>query len=308
METSQIIIIALLVVVLVALGGFVYYSVFISNAAGDQGGLWSGVGARPGEGLDTKTLREMDAEAVKKYTGRAKAKKAEGEDLGRKLFRAGLFTEADKLRFQRLRIISSIVGLIAMPIGIYWITANPLLTLCALILGGFIGWSFPITRLERAINERKEETLRFLPLAIEQVAIGVSSALDIGPCLSHITHMATLRDSHNPVTEMFVHVEKLIKSGLSLDDALMEVAEVNGISDIKHAFMFLAQCAKHGGEISKQLQELADAVMVQRQNAIEAKITALPVKATGPLAMVFAGFFAMLFAGLMVRLMGAFGG
>ena len=64
---------------------------------------------------------------------------------------------------------------------------------------------------------------------------------------------------------------------------------------------------KHGGEISKQLMELADSVMMQRQVQIEAKITALPVKATGPLVCVFAGFFALLFAGLFVRLMSAFG-
>ena len=48
--------------------------------------------------------------------------------------------------------------------------------------------------------------------------------------------------------------------------------------------------------------------MVQRQVQVEAKITALPVKATGPLTMVFAGFFALLFAGLLVRLLTAFGG
>jgi hypothetical protein len=119
--------------------------------------------------------------------------------------------------------------------------------------------------------------------------------------------MTNERDSHNAVTEMFVHVEKLIKSGLSLQDSLVEVGTANGTNEVKHAFMFLAQCAKHGGEVSKQLQELADSVMTQRQVHIEGKIAALPVKATGPLAMVFAGFFGLLFAGLFVRLLSAFG-
>ena len=60
-------------------------------------------------------------------------------------------------------------------------------------------------------------------------------------------------------------------------------------------------------EVSKQLQELADAIMIQRQMRVEAKITALPVKATGPLATVFAGFFLLIIAGMFVRVMQAFG-
>ena len=253
-------------------------------------------------------LVEIDVEAVKAFTGSATAKKDDAIDIDSKLFKAGFFTAEDKKNFARFRVVCFIVCLIGIPFAFYTATNNVVLSTVCAVLGAFIGYVLPISRLERAIVAREDETLRFLPLVVEQVAIGVSSALDIGPCLSHITHMATVRDSHNPVTEMFVHVEKLIKSGLNLEDALTEVAEVNGISDIKHAFMFLGQCAKHGGEISRQLQELADSIMVQRQMAVEAKITALPVKATGPLAMVFAGFFALLFSGLMVRLMGAFGG
>ena len=174
------------------------------------------------------------------------------------------------------------------------------------MLGLFIGVVAPYSNLDRRTRIRQEDTLYYLPLVIEQVSIGVSSALDVGPCVSHIVTMADERDSHNPVTEMLVHVEKLMRSGLNLEDAMIEVGESSGMNEVKHAFMFLAQCAKHGGEISKQLQELADSVMVQRQTQVEGKITALPVKATGPLATVFAGFFSLLFAGLIVRLMSAF--
>jgi len=183
---------------------------------------------------------------------------------------------------------------------------KPALITVGFIFGAFVGFSLPLSMLERQIRNRREDTIYFLPLVIEQVAIGVSSSLDIGPCISQILTMARERGAHNPVTEMFLHVEKLVRSGMSLDEALAEVAEVNGMGEVKHAFMFLGQCAKHGGEISKQLQELADAVMVQRQVQVEGRIAALPVKATGPLATVFAGFFALLLAGLIVRLSGAF--
>lgn len=100
--------------------------------------------------------------------------------------------------------------------------------------------------------------------------------------------MATLRSAHNPVTELLVYVEKLIASGLSFQDALIEVSQASGIQQIKHTFRYLAQCAEHGGEITKQLNELADSVMMERQLHVEQRIASLPVKATGPLFLVFA--------------------
>lgn len=249
---------------------------------------------------------DLDIESLKKQLGRSRQKNKQ-EDLGTQLFRAGFFTAEDRRWFLRFRIICLAVCATLVPIGIGLVAGQPLLVLVGLMLGVLIGYSWPVSWLQRQIRKREEDVLYYLPLVIEQVSIGVSSALDVGPCVTQIIAMAEERDSHNPVTEMFVHVEKLMRSGLNLEDALHEVSEANGMAEVKHAFMFLAQCARHGGEVSRQLQELADSVMVQRQVQVEAKITALPVKATGPLAMVFAGFFGLLFAGLLVNLLSAFG-
>jgi len=251
--------------------------------------------------------RSQSLEQIKKQS-KKKKKSKKGEDLSSKLFKAGFFTAGDRRKFLRYRIISFAICLVALPVGMYVASGHAFFSFLCLILGALIGFALPMSWLERQIRAREEDIMYYLPLAIEQVSIGVSSSLDVGPCLSNIVTMADERDSHNAVTELFMHVEKLIRSGLSLEDSLVEVGEANGSMEVKHAFMFLAQCSRHGGEISKQLQELADSVMVQRQVQVEAKITALPVKATGPLTMVFAGFFALLFAGLLVRLLTAFGG
>ncbi len=249
---------------------------------------------------------DLDIDELKKQLTKG-GFKSKQEDISTQLFRGGFFTAADRRWFFRFRIICLVVAVITVPLTISFVSSQPSMVITGGLLGVLIGFSWPMSWLQRQIRKREEDILYFLPLVIEQVSIGVSSALDVGPCISQIVSMADERDSHNPVTEMFVHVEKLMRSGLNLEDSLAEVAEANGMSEVKHAFMFLAQCARHGGEVSKQLQELADSVMVQRQVQIEGKITALPVKATGPLAMVFAGFFGLLFAGLLVNLLGAFG-
>lgn len=248
-----------------------------------------------------KMAQEEYIESIKKASGNSQAK-SEQEDLSALLFKAGYFSSEAKTRFRLL----SIIAMVVMPVLLFAFAMFMLkdfkLGIVFALLGLVVGYSLPSSFLQRVITRRQEDLMYYLPLVIEQISIGVSSALDIGPCIAMVVETSTERDSHNPVTEMFVHVEKLIRSGLNLEDALVEVGQLSGMNEIKHAFMFLSQCARHGGELSKQLQELADAVMVQKQVRVEDRIARLPVKATGPLGMVFIGFLMLLLAGLFTRL------
>lgn len=225
-------------------------------------------------------------------------------------FKAGFYTNADKLLFKRFQLISPIVSTALGICLIVILRPSIMMTISFGVLALFVGVSFPKSWLERKIRAREEEILSYLPIAIEQISIGVSSSLDLWPCISHILEMARARDSFNPVTELFIHIERLIISGLSFTEALHEVGQASGVHQVKHAFQFLSQCSEHGGEISKQLQELASAISTERQTYVEGKISSLPVKATGPLFMVFAGFFSLMLAGVFSRMVSAlsFGG
>ena len=147
-----------------------------------------------------------------------------------------------------------------------------------------------------------------MPLVIEQISIGVSSSLDIGPCLARVVSMADERDSHNPVTELLRFAQAYIKSGVSLQDALIEVGRQSGSNEVKHAFKALAQVARYGGEISKQLQDLSESVSSERETRVEEKIKKLELAATGPVALVFAGFLFILLIGFGMTLLKAISG
>lgn len=312
MDKGQLIIILASLLGVVGLGGLVF--LFFRGTGREATGISSLMGTEPDYlKRDTEIQRnrsaktELEVEAILRRTGTAKATKYK-DDLATKLYRAGYFLERDRKFFKRMQILAPVIAVPFFTSAFIFLFHSPLFTGFAVIFGLFVGYAWPMTWLERQMRRREEDLMYYLPLVIEQVSIGVSSSLDVGPCLAQIVQMANDRGSHNSVTELFVQVEKLIRSGLNLEDALIEVGDANGITEVKHAFMFLAQCAKHGGEISRQLQELADSTMTQRQVQVEGRITSLPVKATGPLATVFAGFFALLFAGLLIRLMSAFNG
>lgn len=312
MDKFQLILIGISLVGLVGLGVFAYALFQTPNpsAAGVKGMMGSGsVGtANARRSRASGVANPVVDQQLQQFSTKRVRPKKQKEDLAQKLFRAGLFAPDERKKFVRKRVITFFCAIVGCPFGFWTIFASLPMFFIGVAFGALVGYTLPLTGLERRIRSREDETMYFLPLVIEQVSIGVSSSLDIGPCITNITEMARSRGTINPVIEMFMHVERLIRSGLSLEDALIDVGEASGSMEVKHAFMFLAQCSKHGGEISKQLQELAESVTVQRQVRIEAKIAALPVKATLPLVVIFGGFFLILFSGLAVRMLSVFKG
>jgi len=304
--------IAAILLGVIALSGLVAMMTLVfkrpSKASATVRGLMPSMSAGGMEGVASRSklklsVEEINEEAMEAIRARIEEQGSKpAEDISSKLFRAGYYTTADKEKFVRIQIILPIVLAIILGLGAQLATSDLTLSGGGLFAGIFIGYTGPLSWLDRKIRKRNEEILYYLPLVVEQITIAVSSSLDIGPCVNLLLEMANTRDCHNAVTEVLMHVEKLMRSGMSLEESLVEVAEAHGQPELKHCFLFLSQCAKHGGELSKQLQELGDAVAIQRQLFIEGKISQLPVKATGPLALVFGGFFGLLFAGLFVRI------
>lgn len=245
---------------------------------------------------DARELQRLAEETREKY---AKKKDLSLEEL---MFRAGIFTPDQRRDFERMRVFLPIVF---TPLGAALGFFGTDLLIAGLAVFGLGSLQLPKTILERRIKSRDEDMMYYLPLVIEQIAIGVSSSLDIGPCLQRVVQMADERDTHNPVTELLKIVQQQIRSGVSMDDGLNEIGRRSGHTELKHAFMSLAQVARHGGEITKQLQELAEAVSNQRETRIEAKIKRLELEATGPVALTFMGYLIILLSGFGVQVMGA---
>ena len=230
-----------------------------------------------------------------------RARKKGSLTLEERYAKAGMFAKSERDSFQRMKIIIALILGVILFLGISKL-AGVELGLVMSLLGGFVGFStVPSMILDSRTKQRDEEMMYYLPLVIEQISIGVSSSLDIGPCLGMVVKMADERGSHNPVTELIRHVQFYVKSGASLQEALVEVGELSGHTELNHTFVSLAQVAKHGGEITRQMQDLADAVSSQRETKIEERIRQLELKATGPVALVFVGFMIVLVVSLAIQ-------
>jgi len=215
------------------------------------------------------------------------------------LIRAGVFSSEERLKFERIKLWGPLGGGLFGLLVVYSLVgfSGPLSILFPVVFT-LAGVRAHVVLLESRQKKLQEEILFYLPIVIEQMVIGVSSSLDIGPCIQKVVDMAFERDKSNPVVDLLDRVLTRVRAGHSLDESLTEIAERMQMADLKHVFGAIAQVSRHGGEVTKQLQELADAVTTQREVQVESVIKKLELKATGPVAIAFLSFLATLFTGI----------
>lgn len=194
-----------------------------------------------------QALTNKDFERLKKQQRKKLKSKKKVVTIEEKLYHAGIFTKSQKLEFDRLKIVCPAVLAPGLAVLLGTGTGQMIFAVYGLLIGAIVGLKWPFILLNRRIKKRNEEILYFLPLVIEQISIGVSSSLDIGPCLQRVVSMADERDSHNVVTELIRHAQHQMKSGVSMEEAMTEIGIKAGHVELKHAFMALSQVAKHGG-------------------------------------------------------------
>jgi pilus assembly protein TadC len=242
--------------------------------------------------------RDQEGEEIERLNAELRAKVAgvsKKETLEETMFKAGMFSESQRKDFKRLQLLAPVVLGLTLGCLFGWMGGLALFFF-GVVVGVFFGLWIPFRVLSRRINTRMEDISFYLPLVIEQIAIGVSSSLDIGPCIQTVIEMAEDRDTHNPVTELFRYALRHVKSGAPLEEALIETAELAGHFDLKQAMRSICQASKFGGEITKQLQELASAVASQREVKVEMRIKQLELIATGPVMFMFFSYIVLILA------------
>jgi len=258
---------------------------------------------RAGQGLNTaKTAAVEDtfSSELKKLDQIASVKKNVTKPTFEELLvRAGVFSPEERLKYERIKLWGPLGGGLFGLIVVHSLVgfSGPLAILFPAVFT-LAGVRANVIMLESRQKRLQQEILFYLPIVIEQMVIGVSSSLDIGPCIQKVVDMAFERDKSNPVVDLLDRVLTRVRAGHSLDESLTEIAERMQIADLKHVFGAIAQVSRHGGEVTKQLQELADAVTTQREVAVESLIKKLELKATGPVAIAFLAFLATLFTGI----------
>ena len=218
MDSSMVLGLAAVLITVMSGLGLAWYLFVAPKASGDVGALRGrSVENDPrSEKAGGRNRNEPSAEALEelKRKRRKKLKKAEVLNLEDKFFQAGMFSQESRREFFLMKtfapvVLAPIAGLIGAHNGV-------LMGLTGALLGAGVGIRIPNMLLDRKIAQRHEDIMFFLPLVIEQIVIGVSSSLDIGPCMQRVVSMADERDTHNCVTELLAVAQHYTSSGISI--------------------------------------------------------------------------------------------
>lgn len=129
----------------------------------------------------------------------------------------------------------------------------------------------------------------YLPLIMERLVMAVQAGQDVLPAIGIIVDVEKSGKKLDPICELLSKVKRLTESGLSFEKSLHQVAESVDSGSLRHAFIHLALAYKDGGELILPLRELSDSTQIFYQETIEEEIAKMPVKATMPLLLTFAG-------------------
>ncbi len=164
-------------------------------------------------------------------------------------------------------------------------------------------------RRKRTNQQRYAMMLEYqLPLLMERLVMAVQSGRDVLSGIKVIVeHEACSTGTVSELTRLLERALNLTESGVKFEDALQEVADSIKVIGVKHAFIHLALAHREGGELVMPLRELSDATQLAFQERVEEQIAALPVKATFPLLITFAGLLLIFMTPPLMSVMAALG-
>jgi len=180
-------------------------------------------------------------------------------------------------------------------------------TVAGIIVGFLLGTSFlvlvffvigvvqPITWLRGRMNRRRNEIRRLMPYALDLLTLSVEAGLDFAAALDRM--VPKLEGS--ALAQEFGEMLRQLRLGKSRTEALREMADRVGMSEVTSFCSSLVQAVELGADLGPVLRVLADQMRNDRSNRAEKKAMEAPVKILFPLiAFIFPTVFLLLFGSI----------
>lgn len=262
---------------------------------------------RWGERDILRELRDHRVQEDKKQVYQDRRQFTLGPSQG-ELCAAGLFTQEKWLRYgQRLPLIPWGSAILCCALTLCF-TRDALLSTILFLVGLSGGYLF--TRRSLFIKKKRliEEIDFFLPVVMERLVMAAQAGLDIFSGIRVITRLAReeacrLGEQVDPVTQLLERACALHERGIGFEEALSQVASDVENPALRHAFIHLSVSQKQGGELVQPLRELSDSTQLYYQETVDEQIAKLPVKATLPLVITFAGLVIFFMTSPLIQIM-----
>lgn len=187
----------------------------------------------------------------------------------------------DKIRFFPKLFFSFAASVLAI---LWFLTQSPGVVVIATGLL-VIAFSTRADTVSNSVQIQQE-----IPLFLEKLIMAVQSGLDIPSGIHAVLNVDSGLDIERGVcATIFEDILKRVATGHTFYESI-EIARRGAKSQIiSHVLLHISVACREGGEVSAPLRELSETVQQSYEDAQEEWIARLPVKATLPLLLTFAG-------------------
>ena len=217
--------------------------------------------------------------------------------LRRRLMQAGYYGENAVTVFRVIRLTS----VVAFPVGTILLTTVILgwpvgttvigLTLVAVFYGLFL----PSFFLSRLVSNRQGRITHALPDALDLMVVCVEAGLGLNAALQRVGREMEIVDMD--LSEELAITNREIRAGKPRDEALRNLGDRTGVSDVKSLVAMLVQTDRFGTSIADSLRVFADSMRTKRRQRAEELVAKAAIKLIFPLLL-------FIFPALLIVLMG----
>jgi tight adherence protein C len=162
----------------------------------------------------------------------------------------------------------------ALPLALMLLSRAPLInTLLFTMGGGAIGFMLPVLWLGRKIKARQKEIQQSMPDVLDMLTISVEAGLALDGGMSKVNEKMD-----NELSRAFGRVMSEVRVGRPRREALRDMADRAGVSDLTNFVTALIQAEQLGVSMTKILRIQSEQMRIKRRQRAEEEAHKAPVK------------------------------
>ncbi|MEZ8051943.1 type II secretion system F family protein [Vibrio atlanticus] len=210
----------------------------------------------------------------------SKGNKKDNETYSQKLMHAGFHEKNALSVFYALKVLSSLVGIIA-GFMVYYISFggsyNNLLIMTCVFLGTFT----PNIILSKLQKERQKKIRNGVPDALDLLVVCTESGLGFNAALGRVA--SELYVYQPELADELETVFAKIQAGVTMPDALRQFIDRTGLVELEGVVSLLSHASRMGGSLAQTLRDYTVDFRDKRQQAAEEIAAKIPTKMLFPM-------------------------
>jgi tight adherence protein C len=199
----------------------------------------------------------------------------------RELMAAGIRREGAVAVFYAVRLLVCATLVILAFVFRADITSNPILRIVLVVAAGLVGYFGPSLYLERMVDNRREELRFSLPDALDLMVVSVEAGLGLDQAIQYVAREMIV--THKELADELGLLNLEIRAGKRRAEALRNLADRTGETEIRKLVAILIQTDKFGTSMAESLRVHSDFMRVRRRQEAEERAGKVGVKLVFPI-------------------------